>query len=337
MEASKIRLTVPEGIDPSRVLGAGDGVLRALESLVRAHVIARGDSIAVSGDPDEVELVARFFEHAFREAAAGRTLSADDVSRCLAVLRDGEHEATSLRDDVLLSYRGRVIRPKTLGQKRYVDAIRSHTITFGLGPAGTGKTYLAMALAVAALKRHEVGRLILTRPVVEAGENLGFLPGTINEKVDPYIRPLYDALFDMTDMERGNSLIEQGVIEIAPLAFMRGRTMNDAFVILDEAQNTSPEQMKMFLTRIGFGSRAVITGDVTQVDLPDGKRSGLKEAVRVIQGLEDVAVCTLDHKDVVRHELVSRIIKAYETYDQQRQNKEKESHEKRKYYGKIKG
>ena len=215
MEASKIRLIVPEGIDPSRVLGAGDGVLRALESLVRAHVVARGDSIAVSGDPDEVELVARFFEHAFREAAAGRTLSADDVSRCLAVLRDGEHEATSLRDDVLLSYRGRAIRPKTLGQKRYVDAIRSHTITFGLGPAGTGKTYLAMALAVAALKRHEVGRLVLTRPVVEAGENLGFLPGTLEEKIDPYMRPLYDALFDMMDRERTDELMERGVIEIA--------------------------------------------------------------------------------------------------------------------------
>ncbi|MEE0262743.1 MAG: PhoH family protein, partial [Collinsella sp.] len=250
MEASKIRLTVPEGIDPSCVLGAGDGVLRVLESLVRAHVVARGDSIAVSGDPDEVELVARFFEHAFREAAAGRTLSADDVSRCLAVLRDGEHEATSLRDDVLLSYRGRVIRPKTLGQKRYVDAIRSHTITFGLGPAGTGKTYLAMALAVAALKRHEVGRLILTRPVVEAGENLGFLPGTLEEKIDPYMRPLYDALFDMMDRERTDELMERGVIEIAPLAYMRGRTLSDAFVVLDEAQNTTPEQMKMFLTRL---------------------------------------------------------------------------------------
>ena len=207
MEASKIRLTVPEGIDPSRVLGAGDGVLRALENLVHAHVVARGDSVAVSGDSDEVELVARFFEHAFREAAAGRTLSADDVSRCLAVLRDGEHDASSLRDDVLLSYRGRVIRPKTLGQKRYVDAIRSSTITFGLGPAGTGKTYLAMALAVAALKRHEVGRLILTRPVVEAGENLGFLPGTLEEKIDPYMRPLYDALFDMMDRERTDELM----------------------------------------------------------------------------------------------------------------------------------
>ena len=229
MEASKIRLTVPEGIDPSRVLGAGDGVLRALESLVRAHVVARGDSIAVSGDPDEVELVARFFEHAFREAAAGRTLSADDVSRCLAVLRDGEHEATSLRDDVLLSYRGRAIRPKTLGQKRYVDAIRSHTITFGLGPAGTGKTYLARALAVAALKRHEVGRLVLTRPVVEAGENLGFLPGTLEEKIDPYMRPLYDALFDMMDRERTDELMERGVRIGAdvPYCILRGTALSE--------------------------------------------------------------------------------------------------------------
>ena len=315
MEASKIRLTVPEGIDPSRVLGAGDGVLRALESFVRAHVVARGDSIAVSGDPDEVELVARFFEHAFREADAGRTLSADDVSRCLAVLRDGEHEATSLRDDVLLSYRGRVIRPKTLGQKRYVDAIRSHTITFGLGPAGTGKTYLAMALAVAALKRHEVGRLILTRPVVEAGENLGFLPGTLEEKIDPYMRPLYDALFDMMDRERTDELMERGVIEIAPLAYMRGRTLSDAFVVLDEAQNTTPEQMKMFLTRLGFGSKAVITGDITQIDLPGGKQSGLREALRVLDHVEGIAQCYLTEKDVVRHELVQRIVKAYAEYE----------------------
>lgn len=315
MEASKIRLTVPEGIDPSRVFGAGDGVLRALENLVRAHVVARGDSVAVSGDSDEVELVARFFEHAFREAAAGRTLSADDVSRCLAVLRDGEHDASSLRDDVLLSYRGRVIRPKTLGQKRYVDAIRSSTITFGLGPAGTGKTYLAMALAVAALKRHEVGRLILTRPVVEAGENLGFLPGTLEEKIDPYMRPLYDALFDMMDRERTDELMERGVIEIAPLAYMRGRTLSDAFVVLDEAQNTTPEQMKMFLTRLGFGSKAVITGDITQIDLPGGKQSGLREALRVLDHVEGIAQCYLTEKDVVRHELVQRIVKAYAEYE----------------------
>ena len=321
MEASKIRLTVPEGIDPSRVLGAGDGVLRTLEGLVRAHVVARGDSIAVGGDPDEVELVARFFEHAFREAAAGRTLSADDVSRCLAVLRDGEHEATSLRDDVLLSYRGRVIRPKTLGQKRYVDAIRTHTITFGLGPAGTGKTYLAMALAVAALKRHEVGRLILTRPVVEAGENLGFLPGTLEEKIDPYMRPLYDALFDMMDRERTDELMERGVIEIAPLAYMRGRTLDDSFIILDEAQNTTREQMKMFLTRLGFGSKIVITGDVTQIDLPDDKVSGLKDAVRVLDGVKDIAICRLTAADVVRHALVQEIISAYERSAQKKEVK----------------
>lgn len=313
MEASKIRLTVPEGIDPSRVLGAGDGVLRALESLVRAHVVARGDSISVSGDPDEVELVVRFFEHAFREAAAGRTLSADDASRCLAVLRDGEHEATSLRDDVLLSYRGRVIRPKTLGQKRYVDAIRSHTITFGLGPAGTGKTYLAMALAVAALKRHEVGRLILTRPVVEAGENLGFLPGTLEEKIDPYMRPLYDALFDMMDRERTDELMEHGVIEIAPLAYMRGRTLNDAFVILDEAQNTTEQQMKMFLTRLGFNTTMVITGDISQVDLTV-PRSGLATIERILGGINDIAFVHLKTEDVVRHQLVGQIVAAYDRH-----------------------
>ena len=312
MEASKIRLTVPEGVDPSRVLGAGDGVLRALESLVRAHVVARGDSISVSGDPDEVELVARFFEHAFCEAAAGRTLSADDVSRCLAVLRDGEHEATSLRDDVLLSYRGRVIRPKTLGQKRYVDAIRSHTITFGLGPAGTGKTYLAMALAVAALKRHEVGRLILTRPVVEAGEKLGFLPGDLQNKVDPYLRPLYDGLFDLLGAETFQKLFEKQVIEVAPLAYMRGRTLDDAFIILDEAQNTTPEQMKMFLTRMGVGSKVVVTGDVTQIDLPDKVRSGLIDALHVLRDVEGIAQVRLTEKDVVRHRLVQQIVKAYE-------------------------
>ena len=320
MEASKIRLTVPEGIDPSRVLGAGDGVLRALESSVRAHVVARGDSIAVSGDPDEVELVARFFEHAFREAASGRTLSADDVSRCLAVLRDGEHEATSLRDDVLLSYRGRVIRPKTLGQKRYVDAIRSHTITFGLGPAGTGKTYLAMALAVAALKRHEVGRLILTRPVVEAGENLGFLPGTLEEKIDPYMRPLYDALFDMMDRERTDELMERGVIEIAPLAYMRGRTLSDAFVVLDEAQNTTPEQMKMFLTRLGFNSKFVITGDLSQRDLV-GRRGGLADVEQILGRVDDVAFSHLERADVVRHALVGRIVEAYDAYDDVREQR----------------
>jgi len=216
-----------------------------------------------------------------------------------------------LREDILLTYRGRAIRPKTAGQKRYVDAIRENTVTFGIGPAGTGKTYLAMAMAVAALKRKEVNRIILTRPVVEAGENLGFLPGTLTEKVDPYIRPLYDALFDMTDMERARELIEGGVIEIAPLAFMRGRTFNDSFIILDEAQNTTPEQMKMFLTRLGFNSKMVITGDVTQVDLPHGY-SGLKGVRRILEGVEDIAFRDLTGRDVVRHNLVARIVEAYE-------------------------
>ena len=217
----------------------------------------------------------------------------------------------ALREDILLTYRGRAIRPKTAGQKRYVDAIREHTITFGIGPAGTGKTYLAMAMAVAALKRKEVGRIILTRPVVEAGESLGFLPGTLTEKVDPYIRPLYDALFDMTDMERATQLIESGVIEIAPLAFMRGRTLNDSFIILDEAQNTTPEQMKMFLTRLGFGSKMVVTGDVTQLDLPRGI-SGLKGVRGILEGIDDIAFCDFTGKDVVRHSLVAAIVSAYD-------------------------
>ena len=215
---------------------------------------------------------------------------------------------------MLLSYRGRAIRPKTAGQKHYVDAIRNNTVTFAVGPAGTGKTYLAMAMAVAALKRKEVGRIVLSRPIVEAGENLGFLPGTLFEKVDPYIRPLYDALYSMFDMEKASSLIEAGVIEIAPLAFMRGRTLNDAFIILDEAQNTTPEQMKMALTRLGNGAKIVVTGDVSQIDLPRGT-SGLVQVRSILEGIEDIAFCDLTGKDVVRHSLVATIVAAYERAD----------------------
>ena len=317
METAKIRLTIPAGLDASRVVGSSDAVLRALDRASSATVVVRGNDISVSGAPEEVEILARFFDYAFAEAGEGRTLSAAEVSRALSVLRDGSHEATALRDDVLLSYRGRAIRPKTLGQKRYIDAIRSRTVTFCLGPAGTGKTYLAMAMAVAALKRREIGRIILTRPVVEAGENLGFLPGTLEEKIDPYMRPLYDAMFDMADAERVNALIEHGVIEIAPLAYMRGRTLNDAFVVLDEAQNTTPEQMKMFLTRLGFNSKFVVTGDMSQRDLPG--RGGLSDIERILGHVHDVSFIHLDRTDVVRHALVGRIVEAYDEYEEARE------------------
>jgi phosphate starvation-inducible PhoH-like protein len=245
----------------------------------------------------------------------GNDITLEALTQSMDLIRSGELAPSILREDILLTYRGKAIRAKTAGQKRYVDAIRSNTVTFGIGPAGTGKTYLAMAMAVAALKRKEMGRVILTRPVVEAGESLGYLPGNLSEKIDPYIRPLYDALFDMTDMERGNQYIAQGVIEIAPLAFMRGRTLNDSFIILDEAQNTTSEQMKMFLTRIGFDSKVVVTGDITQMDLPYDKKSGLREAMKILDGVEGMKFIHLTERDVVRHELVRKIIKAYEEYE----------------------
>ena len=270
----------------------------------------RGDTIVLEGDPLEVQSLTALFSDLIKLVEGGGEPTLENVRHAIDLLRTAEFSPAALREDILLTYRGRAIRPKTAGQKRYVDAIREHTITFGIGPAGTGKTYLAMAMAVAALKRKEVGRIILTRPVVEAGESLGFLPGTLTEKVDPYIRPLYDALFDMTDMERATQLIESGVIEIAPLAFMRGRTLNDSFIILDEAQNTTPEQMKMFLTRLGFGSKMVVTGDVTQLDLPRGI-SGLKGVRGILEGIDDIAFCDFTGKDVVRHSLVAAIVSAY--------------------------
>lgn len=259
----------------------------------------------------EVQQLTALFADLFKTVEEGQAPDTDSVRRSVELLRQAEFAPTALRDDVLLTYRGRAIRPKTAGQKHYVDAIRDNTVTFAIGPAGTGKTYLAMAMAVAALKRKEVGRIVLSRPIVEAGENLGFLPGTLFEKVDPYIRPLYDALYSMFDQERANALIENGTIEIAPLAFMRGRTLNDAFIILDEAQNTTPEQMKMALTRLGFGSKIVVTGDISQIDLPRGE-SGLVQVRSVLEGIDDIAFCDLSGKDVVRHSLVATIVAAYE-------------------------
>ena len=292
------------------LMGPADSILRRVEQATRAAVTVRGNQISITGATQDVGSVATLFNRLIELVEAGDSPSPDDVDLLLDQVERGYRAPSSLADDVLLTYRGRAIRPKTQGQKRYVESIRHNTITFGLGPAGTGKTYLAMAMAVAAYKRREVGRIVLARPVVEAGESLGFLPGTLEEKLDPYVRPLYDALFDMLDIEKGNALIEQGVIEIAPLAFMRGRTFNDAFVILDEAQNTRPEQMKMFLTRLGFGSKFVVTGDSSQRDL--GGLSGVESARRILEGIDDIAFVDLGRADVVRHSLVGRIVDAYE-------------------------
>ncbi len=296
------------------VVGASDELLRQMEEAFDARITVRGDAIALEGDPIEVQQLTALLTDLFRRVQQGDTPDAEGLRHAIELLRNAEFAPSALRDDVLLTYRGRAIRPKTAGQKAYVDAIRRNTVTFAVGPAGTGKTYLAMAMAVAALKRKEVGRIVLSRPIVEAGENLGFLPGTLFEKVDPYIRPLYDALYAMFDTEKASALIEAGVIEIAPLAFMRGRTLNDAFIILDEAQNTTPEQMKMALTRLGFGSKIVVTGDISQIDLPKGE-SGLVQVRSVLDGIDDIAFCDLTGKDVVRHSLVATIVAAYERAD----------------------
>ena len=313
-DIAKVRLPIPQGVDVARITGPADALFCAAEHRCEASVTLRGGAVVLSGPAGEVDLLTRLFTHVIQTAGTGISLTPDDVDRAIDGLRQEDLRATGPRDDVLLSYRGKVIRPKTPGQQRYIDAIREHTVTFCTGPAGTGKTYLAMAMAVSALQRHDVGRIVLTRPVVEAGENLGFLPGTLEEKVDPYVRPLYDALFDMMDAERAHELVERGVVEIAPLAYMRGRTLNDAFVILDEAQNTTPEQMKMFLTRLGFNSTFVITGDATQRDLP-GKRGGLVDAQEILSGVDGIAFVELARADVVRHRLVGKIVEAYELFE----------------------
>ncbi len=310
-ERHDARLSIPPEIDPALVTGLGDELLNVVEDHFDADVTVRGDEVILSGDVAEVKMLTQLFSGIFASIEAGARPDAGYVERTIQMLREDAYAPKELLDDVILTHKGRSVRPKTAGQKRYLDAIRSHTITFGLGPAGTGKTFLAMAMAVAALKRKEVGRIVLTRPVVEAGESLGFLPGTLEEKINPYIRPLYDALYAMMDAAQVDALLELGTIEIAPLAFMRGRTLSDAFVILDEAQNTTPEQMKMFLTRLGFGSTFVITGDASQTDLPTGA-SSLGAVRHILDGIDDIAFVELKGSDVVRHNLVAKIVAAYE-------------------------
>ncbi|WNI15433.1 PhoH family protein [Actinacidiphila sp. ITFR-21] len=323
-QQARAHFVVPAKHPMVTVLGSGDALLRVIERAFPAvDIHVRGNEISAVGDAADVALVQRLFDEMMLVLRTGQPLSEDAVERSIAMLRAGgaagpggaaETPAQVLTQNIVSS-RGRTIRPKTVNQKRYVDAIDKHTIVFGIGPAGTGKTYLAMAKAVQALQAKQVSRIILTRPAVEAGERLGFLPGTLYEKIDPYLRPLYDALHDMLDPDSIPRLMAAGTIEVAPLAYMRGRTLNDAFIILDEAQNTSAEQMKMFLTRLGFESKIVITGDVTQVDLPTGTKSGLRQVQDILADVEDVHFARLTSTDVVRHKLVGRIVDAYEAYD----------------------
>ena len=314
-------ITVPNAIPMVALIGPHDENLRVIEaSFPLVNITVRGNEITLRGTQVDCQTIENLFNEMMVVIRSGNILNADAVTRSIAMLNQipQEHPAEILSLNIV-SNRGRTIRPKTANQKKYVDAIEENTITFGIGPAGTGKTYLAMAMAVSALQQKKVNKIILTRPAVEAGEKLGFLPGTLSEKIDPYLRPLFDALNDMIDIESIPRLMQSGIIEVAPLAYMRGRTLNDAFIILDEAQNTTPEQMKMFLTRLGFGSKMVVTGDVTQIDLPNGQHSGLRVIRDILQEIDDIAFLELTAEDVVRHRLIGDIVKAYAVFDDARQ------------------
>jgi phosphate starvation-inducible PhoH-like protein len=320
-EPTTQRITLDSDVDLGALLGRHDENLRLLESELTLRIVARGNEITLRGDERQVARGARIVEELLARIGAGLPVQASDVRAALRVLADdAEADLKSIfLDAIPVPSRKKQITPKTLNQKRYVEAMRGHDIVVGIGPAGTGKSYLAMAMAVSALTRREVSRIILTRPAVEAGERLGFLPGDMYEKVHPYLRPLYDALYDMMEPEKAATMTERGAIEIAPLAYMRGRTLNDAFIVLDEAQNTTSEQMKMFLTRLGFNSRMVITGDITQVDLPSSRASGLIEIQSVLKHIEGIRFVYFSEKDVVRHELVSEIVRAYDDWSRRRE------------------
>ena len=302
------------------LFGSFDENIRQIEEAFSVRVISRGSDIKISGEAENVAKATRAVEGLLTLINKGESLSEQNVRYVLSLVNEGAEDKLSdmVGDCICITAKGKRVKPKTLGQQRYVEAIRQNTITLGAGPAGTGKTYLAVAMAVTAFRAKEINRIILTRPAVEAGEKLGFLPGDLQQKVDPYLRPLYDALFDMLGAETFQRYQERGSIEVAPLAYMRGRTLDDSFIILDEAQNTTREQMKMFLTRLGFNSKMVVTGDVTQIDLPDGKKSGLLQAMRILKNIPDISVCRFTEKDVVRHRLVQDIIKAYEKSEEAR-------------------
>lgn len=320
MEQFRKTVSVENNEEIRLLLGKFDQHITLLDRYFNVRVIPQGDLLVVEGERQDVENVALLFEELLWLLRQGQIPNLPDVEYAIELIRTGQAEKlrTLIGDMVFITPRGKKIKPKTLGQKGYVEAIRRHDIVFGIGPAGTGKTYLAMTMAVKALKERTVQRLILTRPAVEAGENLGFLPGDLQEKVDPYLRPLYDALHDLLGVDVYKAYMEKGIIEIAPLAYMRGRTLDESFIILDEAQNTTAEQMKMFLTRLGFGSRAVITGDVTQIDLPRGRFSGLAQIEEILTGVTGISFIHLTDQDVVRHPLVQKIIRAYANYEQGR-------------------
>ncbi len=310
------RIEIERLEEAANIFGSFDENIRLIESEFHVVVTNREGELRINGEPEETIMAARAIDALLTLSTRGETIGEQTVRYVIGLARSGQTDRVSelTRDVICITSKGRPVKPKTIGQKRYVDSVLKNTVTIGVGPAGTGKTYLAVAAAVAAFREQQVNRIILTRPAVEAGERLGFLPGDLQSKVDPYLRPLYDALFDMLGADTYQRYLERGNIEVAPLAYMRGRTLDDSFIILDEAQNTTREQMKMFLTRMGFNSKMVITGDITQIDLPADKTSGLKEAVRVLKNVEGIGICELNNQDVVRHVMVQRIIKAYDDY-----------------------
>lgn len=315
------------------VFGEYDGNMKAVEEEFGVKVITRDSAVKISGDDEEsIEKARQVVEGLLRRAKRGDAITEQNVSYFISLVAEGNGDKLDEIDSdcICITAKGKPIKPKTLGQKEYIKSIRENSVTVGVGPAGTGKTYLAVAMAVTSLKNKQVSRIVITRPAVEAGEKLGFLPGDLQNKVDPYLRPLHDALFDMLGTETYQRYVEKNVIEVAPLAYMRGRTLDDSFIILDEAQNTTVEQMKMFLTRMGFRSKIVVTGDITQIDLPADKKSGLKDAISILQGIDDIKICNLTHKDVVRHQLVQKIIQAYEKAEAKKEAKLAD--EKKRYY-----